>query len=30
MGNVDGINKMIQAAKQSAAVRARGAQERDA
>ena len=29
-GNVDGIHKMIQAAKQSAAARARGAQERDA
>ena len=29
-GNVDGIHKMIQVAKQSAAVRDRGAQERDA
>ena len=27
---IDGIHKMIQAAKQSAAARARGAQERDA
>ena len=29
-GNVDGIHKVIQAAKQSAAARYRGAQERDA